>query len=235
MYSKNFYNRQHVIVVFITLIFCGKLTAQVGIGTSTPHQSSILDIVASNKGVSFPNVELTSENDTKTIEKPEKGLIIYNPNSSHIPQGIYYNGGTTTAPNWLKIKGSSSSEGVTIAKQIGVYGDDKTVSIGDIEFRVNTSNTPQFRSIVGKNLTYATLVKQFWVSSDSGRSTDTCSNQTLHQNFRTICGANGSSTKELNDIWVFITTDGHQGTYQYIFNLLEIDGIKYLAQLVKKY
>ncbi len=41
--------------------------AQVGIGTTTPHASAILDITSTNKGLLLPRVNLTGTNDNTTI------------------------------------------------------------------------------------------------------------------------------------------------------------------------
>ncbi len=63
--------------------------AQVGIGTSTPDSSAILDIVSDSKGVLFPKYNLTDLTDsTSPIMNPAEGLIIYNTGSTH-PKGYY--------------------------------------------------------------------------------------------------------------------------------------------------
>lgn len=77
----------------------------VGIGTSVPDSSALLDLNASNKGLLLPRVSLTSTTDASTVPSPAKGLMVYNNNTAMSPQGegVYYNGGTTAAPNWGKI------------------------------------------------------------------------------------------------------------------------------------
>jgi hypothetical protein len=50
---------------------------QVGVGTATPHPSSILDLNASNKGLLLPRVALTSTSDITTVPNPAKGLLVY--------------------------------------------------------------------------------------------------------------------------------------------------------------
>lgn len=74
---------------------------QIGIGTPAPDVSALLDATSTNKGVSFPNVNLTSETDATTITTPKAGLMIYNTNTS-MPcgSGLYFNNGTSTAPVW---------------------------------------------------------------------------------------------------------------------------------------
>ncbi|NPA33614.1 MAG: DUF2341 domain-containing protein, partial [Chlorobi bacterium] len=59
---------------------------RVGIGTSTPGNSAILDVSASNKGVLLPRLTSVQRN---TIGSPDTGLIIYN-KSCHLFE--YWNG-----------------------------------------------------------------------------------------------------------------------------------------------
>jgi len=75
--------------------------SQVGIGTTTPDPSSVLDITATDKGVSIPNVNLASETDAAKIPNPKPGLMVYNINTA-LPcgKGLYFNNGTAAAPFW---------------------------------------------------------------------------------------------------------------------------------------
>ncbi|WP_223600427.1 hypothetical protein [Chryseobacterium sp. GVT01B] len=53
-------------------------TGGVGIGTSSPDASAILDINSTNKGVLAPRISLTSITDATTIPSPATGLLVYN-------------------------------------------------------------------------------------------------------------------------------------------------------------
>lgn len=53
--------------------------AQVGIGTTNPNASAILDVASSNKGVLLPRVQLASTTDNTTIPSSANGLMVYNP------------------------------------------------------------------------------------------------------------------------------------------------------------
>jgi len=71
--------RRKFLILSCGLLFAaGSMNAQVGIGTSTPDASAVLDITSSNKGVVFPRVTLTSRTDNTTIPSPAKGLMVYN-------------------------------------------------------------------------------------------------------------------------------------------------------------
>ena len=51
---------------------------QVGVNTTTPHNSAILDIMSTNKGVRIPTVELDSLTDVTTVPNPALYLMIFN-------------------------------------------------------------------------------------------------------------------------------------------------------------
>lgn len=50
----------------------------VGIGTETPHPSTVLEVAGTEKGVLIPRVALTGFTDTVTIESPAVSLLVYN-------------------------------------------------------------------------------------------------------------------------------------------------------------
>jgi hypothetical protein len=79
------------------------------IGSATPNSSAILDITASNKGVSFPNVDLQSATDATTIALPKKGLVVYNTGNTLAPAGLYINTGVPASPNWQNLNGAGGS------------------------------------------------------------------------------------------------------------------------------
>lgn len=65
--------------------------AQVGINTNTPSASSVLHINASNKGVLFPQYDLTVLNSTSIpVSNPADGLMIFNKGGVSVyPKGYY--------------------------------------------------------------------------------------------------------------------------------------------------
>ena len=82
------------------LFFCNclflTLNAQVGIGTSTPDNSSILDISSDEKGILIPRMSMEQRN---SIASPANGLMIYQTNNT--PGFYYYNGSS-----WSSLAGS---------------------------------------------------------------------------------------------------------------------------------
>jgi hypothetical protein len=84
--KKPFMNRL-VFLLILYLVFISNLAnAQVGIGTTNPDASSILDITSSNKGVLIPRA------DTLSIVNPAKGLIICDTATSTGLNYFYFNG-----------------------------------------------------------------------------------------------------------------------------------------------
>jgi hypothetical protein len=53
-------------------------SGNVGIGTSTPSASALLDLTSTSKGLLPPRVALTTKSGTTTIASPTTGLIVYN-------------------------------------------------------------------------------------------------------------------------------------------------------------
>ncbi|MBX2827711.1 MAG: hypothetical protein KTR22_06085 [Flavobacteriaceae bacterium] len=88
---------------YVLLFFLGTMNclAQVGIGTTSPDPSSILDITASDKGVLIPRMT-TAERDA--IANPVNGLMVYNTDSDE----IQLNSNSPTTPIWRALSLTSS-------------------------------------------------------------------------------------------------------------------------------
>jgi Glycine rich protein len=70
-------------------------SAGVGIGTTTPNESALLDVTSANKGFLPPRVALTGSNDVTTIPNPVAALTVYNTNTRKLN---VWDGSTWTAP-----------------------------------------------------------------------------------------------------------------------------------------
>ena len=64
-------------LISIVLIYCS-VHGQVGINTTTPADGAILDITSANKGVSFPNVALSSRDVEAPVTEPANGIFVFN-------------------------------------------------------------------------------------------------------------------------------------------------------------
>lgn len=72
------------VILLFTFLFSIISFSQVGIGTTTPDDSSVLDISATDKGVLVPRVSLGDVSDTMIdgINTAATGLLVYNTNAS---------------------------------------------------------------------------------------------------------------------------------------------------------
>ena len=100
----------------IGLCWVLNLSAQTGIGTTTPDASAKLDVSSSNKGFLPPRVTLTSATDVSTISSPAIGLLVYNTgNNNGLAAGYYYwNGAVWTTIATAGGSGSVASEFGTV-------------------------------------------------------------------------------------------------------------------------
>jgi hypothetical protein len=112
------------ILFFVTVVmFHNNISAQIGIGTSNPDKSSILDLTATNKGLLVPRM---SEAKRDSIILPPNGLIIFNTTSN----AIEINSGTSTIKSWGGLSGSSSA--ATGFLSVNEAGETTTMSPIDV-------------------------------------------------------------------------------------------------------
>lgn len=120
------------IIVYILVIFPLLTFSQVGIGTTTPNSSSLLDITDTTKGFLIPRMTLVQRN---AIATPATGLLIYQTDNS---AGFYYFNGTI----WVSLSSSSWS-------LIGNSGTNSTTNkVGTTDnqdFVLVTNNTEKLR------------------------------------------------------------------------------------------
>lgn len=106
-----------IYITSLLLFAMGFTYAQVGIGTTAPNASSMLDITSTNSGLLIPRVALTSASDVTTIASPVTSLLVYN--SGFSPNGYYYWNGslwvqlaTVNNTNW-SLTGNSGTSSAT--------------------------------------------------------------------------------------------------------------------------
>jgi hypothetical protein len=130
-------------LLLLTLLPVSSLYAQVGVGTTTPDTSSILDVSSTSKGLLMPRLT-TTERDNITL--PATGLMIFN---TTLKDG-QLNTGTPSAPIWIGVKrrnesmidsaffGDNISTTGTVASV--VPGMTKTVGIGTYAVSFNAQH-----------------------------------------------------------------------------------------------
>lgn len=78
-------------VLFAFIVFSIMLNAQVGIGTTSPNSSSILELQSNSKGILMPRVFLLSTTDEVTVPSPANSLLVYNLSTvNDVTPGFYY-------------------------------------------------------------------------------------------------------------------------------------------------
>ncbi len=90
------------VIFYLVLISSTVGFSQVGINTTTPDASSVLDINSTTGGVLIPRVT-TAERDL--IASPANGLFIYNTDSDQ----FQYNSNTTVAPVWEALDNATTT------------------------------------------------------------------------------------------------------------------------------
>lgn len=127
--------------LLITASFCMNAHAQsVGINTSSPHPSSILDIQSTNKGVLLPKIALQSTSDKNTVPSPANALLLYNTNTQIGPEGFYYNAGDQNNAIWKMI-----------GARLNVPFNQVGSSNGALFFINNSDNSPNSIAISGQS------------------------------------------------------------------------------------
>ncbi len=117
-------------IIYIIFFLCYySVIAQVGIGTTTPSSSAVLDITSNDKGLLIPRMSNTQ---IANISTPEKSLIVFNTDTNN----FQFNSGSTSIVNWttvrsnqnspsLKYSSTASTEDINTssAKNIKVFND----------------------------------------------------------------------------------------------------------------
>ena len=94
-------------VFFLLVIFLiTRINAQVGIGTTAPNTSSILDVVATDKGVLVPRVAILDLNTAAPVTAPIESLLVYNITVA-TGVGFHYWDGS----KWTPLGGAAGNDG----------------------------------------------------------------------------------------------------------------------------
>jgi hypothetical protein len=86
-----------IILIAFTLLF-STVHSQIGVGTSSPEASSLLDLNSNSKGFLLPRL---SQTEKIGIINPAKGLMVFNTTNNDLET----NTGTPLEPNWKGTKG----------------------------------------------------------------------------------------------------------------------------------
>jgi hypothetical protein len=125
---------KHLIFTIFVCLYIQSIYAQVGIGTTTPESSAMLEVSSSNKGFLPPRVSLTATNAASPITSPATGLLVYNiatagSSPNQVSPGYYYWNGTA----WLKLTENGST------KNAAFVGRGVDVTLDNLKVRLSAS------------------------------------------------------------------------------------------------
>ncbi len=227
--------RNLLIIFFIISVF--KVSAQTGIGTTTPNTSAKLDVYSTNKGFLPPRVTLTSATDASTIATPAEGLLVYNLGSVGLQAGYYYWNGA----NWATIATSTSAgNGVTAMDMVKLYAKTYSTAVGDI---ANASGYSFTVPVSGRYLFdfsssgYATgdFTMTFKVrqgTTDLGTDAQSSANNTVHVEYNGKVEVNLQAGTTYNVI-VLSTGARNSGDYDRVYYKLVAGNLPVTGQTVE--
>jgi hypothetical protein len=134
------FTQPSILLGLVIILFHMQSNAQVGIGTSTPHQSAMLEVSNISKGVLIPRMTAAQRT---SISLPANGLLVYQTDD---PQGLYYNAGTPGLPNWTSMQSAATAAWTIDGNNIYNSNSGK-VGIGTTSpaSRLSVGNNSQFQ------------------------------------------------------------------------------------------
>lgn len=164
----------------------------VGIGTTTPDSSAILDITSTDKGVLIPRVALNDHTTAAPVTSPTEGLLIYNATGSE-PHGFWFWDGS----QWVQV-GSGSSSGGTLddAYDFGGPGLGRTITAdtGAVEINMPSGATnTEGLTVTAANGTSGTPASAINVMSSGIGASVYAQNTNTGNPYNTIEGSSNST------------------------------------------
>lgn len=140
-------NKNTFLIASIALLAGFSANAQEGFGTNTPSPSSVVDMVASNKGVLMPRVALTNIEDTVTVPAPANALTVFNTATSgtipnNVTPGYYY--WNTATNRWIRLLNENDAVEPWLVQGTGAKATSNTQDIyqmGNVAIGANTIPT----------------------------------------------------------------------------------------------
>jgi len=132
--------------VFIAGIAYLQINAQsIGIGTTSPNASAMLDVQSTSKGILIPKM---TQAQRAAIATPATGLLVFQTDNT---PGFYYNSGTPAVPVWTLLS-STANSAWSIAGNSGINAANNFLGTTDnhpLNFRVNNLSAGQLNPANG--------------------------------------------------------------------------------------
>jgi hypothetical protein len=121
----------------------GTYAVNVGVGTSTPNSSALLDLTSTTQGLLPPRIALTATNSPSPLAANVAGMILYNTATAgtspyNVTPGYYYNNGTA----WVRLT-DATSPGWTLTGNAGTNPTTNFMGTSDNEDVVFKRNNVQ--------------------------------------------------------------------------------------------
>ena len=125
---------RNIKLYFVILVLCtiNGISAQVGIGTTMPNASSLLDLTSANSGLLIPRISLLSNTDVVTIPTPLTSLLVYN--TGFAPNGYYYWNGSL----WAQLSTGTNSDWSLTGNAGTVAGTNFLGTTNAVDLRIKT-------------------------------------------------------------------------------------------------
>ncbi len=150
--------RKFLILITITSTFL--VHSQVGIGTTDPDDSAMLDVTSTASGVLLPRLTTVQRD---AIANPATGLLIFNTNTN----SYQYNFGAPAVPNWRSFETEAYQAGSLVTGANSPTG----WSYYNVTFATAFTATPtviiSFREGTGTNNSGSSSITQFKVANTS--------------------------------------------------------------------
>ncbi len=87
-------------IAFLLVLITTTVSAQIGVGTKTPHTDAMLEVKSTNKGLLLPRLSLVSTSSVEPLSAHVEGMSVYNTaNTGDVTPGYYYNDGA----KWVRL------------------------------------------------------------------------------------------------------------------------------------
>jgi hypothetical protein len=182
--------------------------AQIGIGTTAPSASSILDLTSSTQGFLAPRMTYAQ---LSAITNPATGLLVYQTNST---PGYYFNYGTPAAPDWRLLGlGVTTPIGSGVPNHLAIWNTSSTLTSHPDLYWDNTNR----RLGIGTTTPTAKL-HIAGTASENQFNITAYSAQT--QDIMQILGSTGTKFVTINDSGKFIIGGTGVATGNNVFQLI---------------
>lgn len=160
------------VLILLILSSLSILQAQVGIGTTNPDLSSVLDVNSVSKGMLIPRVSLSGTTDITTIINPANSLLVYNTatttgTNAVIPSFYYWDGS-----EWILLGMDAAKMGWLIEGNEGTTSNHFLGTTDNTKLSIRTNNTEKVRITTrGQIETYNTDNSVF-IGENAGNSSN---------------------------------------------------------------